>query len=372
MQMDTRFGLTLGADQVCGGCVYHDSSNSVDWNTRRDQLKNILDDAKKRAKVNGATHDCVIGVSGGKDSTFITGYIKENFDINVLLVNCTPDELTDTGEFNLRNLQFMGCDMLSFKANPLLMKKLSLYSFEKFGNVCRPFEQLAQSTVARFALSLKIPLIIMGENGALVWGTSYQKADDNWFGAIHTNTNEGILEAKLWEIEGIESDQLNMFRFPKIEDIEQNNIKAIFLQYYVKEYGPVYNADFSLSRGMRGRYDDKLEDIGRYRIFSSLDDDLMMVNEMLKYLKNGFGRASDDVVDDLRNGRINKKEAITLIKKYDGLCGQKYIDNCCRYLGIPEKHFWQVVDRFVNKNLFAKDDKGIWRPKFTVGEDFDY
>lgn len=213
----------------------------------------------------------------------------------------------------------------------------------------------------------------MGENGALVWGTSYQKADDDWFGVINTNTNDGILSAKIWEIEGIDKKKLNAYRFPDLSQIKEAGIRAIFLQYYIKQYGPVYNADFSVARGMRGRYNDTPEEIGRYRIFSSVDDDLMIVNEMLKYLKNGFGRASDDVVDDLRNNRITWDEGVKLIEKFDGLCGQKYIKYCCEYLEISEEYFWQIVDKHVNKKLFKRNTSGSgprWERKFKVGEDY--
>ena len=373
MQMDTRYGLKLDENQICGGCHYQDSLEKIDWNERKKELDEIINTAIKKAKENGSIYDCCIGVSGGKDSTLIAGYIKENYDANVLLINCAPDHPTKYGEYNVRNLQEMGYDMIQIKADPITTKKLAKYSFEEYGNVCRPYEHLVQATVARIALNFKIPLIIMGENGALVWGTSYQKADDDWFGMVNTNTNQGILEAKIWEIEGVDKRKLNLYRFPSLDEIRKADIRAIFLQYYIKQYGPVYNADFSVARGMKGRYDDKLEDIGRYRIFSSIDEDLMMVNEMLKYLKNGFGRASDDVVDDLRNNRITWDEGVKLIEKFDGLCGQKYIKYCCEYLEISEEYFWQIVDKHVNKKLFKRNTSGSgprWERKFKVGEDY--
>lgn len=373
MQMDTRYGLKLDENQICGGCHYHESLDKIDWNKRKQELADIIENAKKKAKENGSIYDCCIGVSGGKDSTLLACYLKENFDANILLINCSSTPITEDGKYNIENLRNKGLDMLHFMGDPITAKKLALYSFEQYGHICKPLEHLIFSTVTRVALNFKIPLIVMGENGALVWGTSYQKADDDWFGVINTNTNDGILSAKIWEIEGIDKRKLDAYRFPDLSQIKEAGIRAIFLQYYIKQYGPVYNADFSVARGMRGRYNDTPEEIGRYRIFSSVDDDLMIVNEMLKYLKNGFGRASDDVVDDLRNNRITWDEGVKLIEKFDGLCGQKYIKHCCEYLEISEEYFWQIVDKHVNKKLFKRNTSGSgprWERKFKVGEDY--
>ena len=52
-------------------------------------------------------------------------------------------------------------------------------------------------------------------------------------------------------------------------------------------------------------------------------------------------------------------------------CAQKYIDYCCNYLQISEKYFWEVVDKWVNKKLFKKDENGKWVRKFEVGKAFD-
>ena len=43
----------------------------------------------------------------------------------------------------------------------------------------------------------------------------------------------------------------------------------------------------------------------------------------------------------------------------------------CDYLDVTEEEFWEVVDRYVNTDLFYKNEKGKWTPKFTVGTDFE-
>ena len=102
-----------------------------------------------------------------------------------------------------------------------------------------------------------------------------------------------------------------------------------------------------------------------------MDSDLQIANQMIKYLKFGFGFATDEACYDIREGRLTREDAKWLVQEYDGCCGEKYIDITCNYLGITVEEFWSVVDKYVNKKLFFKDDKGKWSPKFTVGEDFD-
>ena len=59
------------------------------------------------------TFDCIIGVSGGKDSTRQALFIREKLKMRPLLVCCTypPEQLTDLGAKNLSNLIKLGFDL---------------------------------------------------------------------------------------------------------------------------------------------------------------------------------------------------------------------------------------------------------------------
>ena len=125
-----------------------------------------------------------------------------------------------------------------------------------------------------------------------------------------------------------------------------------------------------MARGLAGRTED-LHELGRYRRYSGLDSDLVVANQMIKYLKFGFGFATDEACYDIREGRLSREDAVWYVREYDGKCGPKYIQLACDYLSITEKEFWSVVDRFVNRDLFEKDSKGNWHPRFTVGDDYE-
>lgn len=366
LQPNTRPGIKFNEEGICYACLYEEEKKNIDWISREKELKEIAEWAKKTAK--GAYH-CVIGVSGGKDSSFQAVYAKEKLGLNVLLVNSEPDKITEIGKHNIENLINQGFDIIKMRPNPKIIKKLVKESFYKYGNPIKPTEYPLWTSAYIIADKFDIPLVIQGENAALtleVVNTGLGN-DGNALNVNEGNTLAGG-NASDWIDKDIKLEQLYMYQFPDKKRLIDKGIQAIYLQYYVKEWSQVYNADFSIARGLFGRTTEDLHDIGRYRRYSALDSDMQIVNQMLKYYKFGFGFATDEACYDIREGRISREEAIWLVNEYDGKCGEKYIKEFCEYINITLEEFWKVVDTFVNKELFEKDENRKWIPKFKIGE----
>lgn len=366
LQPNTRPGIKFNEEGICYACLYEEEKKNIDWIAREKELKEIAEWAKKTAK--GAYH-CVIGVSGGKDSSFQAVYAKERLGLNVLLVNSEPDKITEIGKYNIENLINQGFDIIKMRPNPKIIKKLVKESFYKYGNPIKPTEYPLWTSAYIIADKFDIPLVIQGENAALTLGVvnSGLGNDGNALNVNEGNTLAGG-NASDWMDEDINLNQLYMYQFPDKKRLIAKGIKAIYLQYYVKEWSQVYNADFSIARGLFGRTTEDLHDIGRYRRYSALDSDMQIVNQMIKYYKFGFGFATDEACYDIREGRISREEAIWLVNEYDGKCGEKYIKEFCEYIDITLEEFWKVVDKYVNKELFKKDENGKWTSKFKIGE----
>lgn len=371
LQPDTRPGVVFDEMGVCYACRYEESKRTIDWESRYKELQIIVNNAKREAVKHGAAYDCVIGVSGGKDSTFQAVYSKEKLGLHPLLVNCAPDEITEVGRKNLDNLNDLGFDILSIKLNPSTCKALARKSFFERGNIVAASEYCLWASAYIIADKFDIPLIIQGENAALTLGAAMnQEKSGNAYSVVQLDTVKGFNSDDLIDEKyGIKKDDLFFYTMPDIESMIKKGIKAIFLQYYLKEWSQVYNADFAVARGLRGRNDD-LHNLGRYRRYTGLDSDLIIANQMIKYLKFGFGFATDEACYDIREGRLTREDAIWYVKEFDGKCGKKYIEKACEYLSLTTEEFWNVVDEFVNKDLFEKID-GKWIPKFTVGEDYE-
>lgn len=368
LQPDTRPGIVFDEHGVCAACNYQDQVyHTIDWEARQKKLHEIAEWAKSKK----APYDCVIGVSGGKDSTFQALYAKEKLGLHVLLVNCEPDGITEVGKKNIENLISKGFDCIKIRTDPKVCKILARKSFYEYGNIVKPSEYPLWVSAFRIALSFDIPLIVQGENAALTLGVSKnQSTDGDAFNVTELNTLAGCT-AEEWIGEGVTEKDLYFYQFPDKKLFAEKDIKAIWLQYYVKEWSQVYNADFAIARGLMGRTTEKLEDIGRYRRYTALDSDIQIVNQMLKYLKLGFGFATDEACYDIREGRLSRDEAKWLVEQYDGKCGKHYIKDACDYMGITVEEFWKETDKWVNKDLFYKDENGKWQPKFKVGEDFN-
>lgn len=372
LQPDTRPGILFNSEGVCYACLYEDSKRDINWAQRESDLKRIAAEARKERIRRGNFYDCVIGVSGGKDSTFQTIYTKEKLGLKPLLVNCAPDEITSVGQHNIDNLGKIsgGTDMITIKTNPVVAKILAKKTFYERGNIIAASEYCLWASAFIIADRFNIPLIIQGENAALTLGTALkQEGNDDAFNVIDTNTLHGFDIQELIKGTDIREEDMYFYKIPDIQGMKKKGIRAVWLQYYTREWSQVYNADFSVARGLLGRMKEDLHDIGRYRRFAALDSDLQIVNQMLKYLKFGFGHATDDACYDIREGRMTRDDAIWYVQEYDGKCGEQYIDQACEYMGITKEEFWRVADQYVNKELFEKDSEGKWIAKFKVGID---
>lgn len=372
LQPDTRPGIAFDEKGICFACLYEEKKKHIDWAERFSELQAIANEAKDKARSKGGIYDCVIGVSGGKDSTFQAVYCKEKLGLNPLLVNCAPDEITEIGRKNIDNLNHLGFDIISLRLNPGVAKALARKSFQEKGNITAAAEYCLWASAYIIAEKFDISLVIQGENAALTLGTALiQEQSDDAFSVVQLDTLGGCNASNLMdESIGATANDLYFYAMPDIEKMKEKGICAIFLQYYAKEWSQVYNADFSIARGLRGRQDD-LRSIGRYRRYTALDNDLVIANQMIKYLKFGFGFATDEACYDIREGRLTREDAIWYVKEYDGRCGEKFIDFACEYLSISKEKFWEIVDGYVNKNLFEKNKEGKWKPRFDVGVDFD-
>ncbi|MCB2297183.1 N-acetyl sugar amidotransferase [Clostridium tagluense] len=371
LQPDTRPGIIFDQNGICYACIYEEEKKKIDWNKREEELRIIVEEAKKKAKERN-TYDCVIGVSGGKDSTFQALYAKEKLGLNALLVNCVPENLTEIGKQNIENLISKGFDIIQLRPNPKIMKELTKKAFYDCGNPVKPSEYPLWASANIIATKFDIPLIIQGENAALTLGVAGKlDTSGDASGVTECDTLAGCNASDLVN-DNIKLNELFMYQFPDKKAMKEKEIKAIYLQYYAKEWSQVTNADFSIARGLWGRATEDLHDIGRYRRYTALDSDIVPLNQMLKYYKFGFGFSTDEACYDIREGRLIREEAVWLVNEYDGKCGEQYIKDFCDYIEISVDEFWEIVDKLVNKKLFYKDEKtGKWLPKFKIGVDYE-
>ena len=355
IQPNTRPGILFSKQGVCGACLWEEEKKKIDWNKRINELNEIVEVAKKK----NANYDCVIGVSGGKDSTKQAITARDNLGLKCLLVNYQPDNITEIGIKNIENLKQLGFDVLSIRPNPKVMQKLVKYDFFNHLNPVKATEFSLYSSAYIVAEKFNIPLVIQGENPGLTVGTSLTGVgkDSDALKAYQLQTlSEGWKE--YLQVDKISEKDLFLFHY-NIEKLISQNAKGIWLQYFLKDWSYRGNAEFSAKYGFKERKKFKPEDIGTYIGFGALDSDLVHVNQMLKFIKFGFGFCMDHVCYDVRDKNLDRKEAVELVLKYDGKCSKKYIEDFCDYAKISEKEFSDTIEKFRGNVWYEKDNKWV-------------
>src|SRR3989304_4265464 len=186
IQPDSRPGIYFNEDGICGACLWEEEKKTIDWNSREKELMQIAIWAKKTTTSN---YDCVIGVSGGKDSTKQALTAKDRLGLRCLLVNNEPEGITDIGNHNIENLKNLGFDVISIRPNPIVMRKLIKRDFYKYLNPVKVTEYSLWSSAYIIADQFNIPLLIQGENPSLTLGVSLTlEPDDNALNADQQNT----------------------------------------------------------------------------------------------------------------------------------------------------------------------------------------
>jgi N-acetyl sugar amidotransferase len=366
LQPDTRPGTTFDERGICPACNYHVSLATVDWDERRRELDEIVAFGKRNAY---SGYDCIVGVSGGKDSTRQAIFVKEVLGMTPLLVNlgCPPEQVTQRGVNNMANMLRHGFDCVSIHPAPQLWRDLMREGFFRYTNWGKSTELALFSSVPRLAIAYQIPLIWWGENPGLQLGDlnvlGRNGADGNNLRNMNTLAGGDIT----WLLKGeVEKNQILQYIYPSKREMERANLRITFLGYFWREWSLLDNGNYSALRGLDVRQEPPWE-IGDPVGVTSLEEDWVTLNQMIKYLKFGFGRVTDYVNEDIRNGRMTRDQGIVLNEKYDGKCADHYIESFVRYIGITVEEFWLQVDKAVNTELFAKEGLGQYRPKFKVG-----
>lgn len=367
LQPDTRPNSFFGDDGVCPACNYFfNVSRDDDWQERYEILQ---DELRKYKRKPGQFFDCIIGVSGGKDSTRQALWVRDKLGLKPLLVCLTypPEQLTERGTDNVSNMIELGFDVVVVALAPQTWKKMLREGFFRFCNWARSSEQAILSAVPQLAIRYGIELIFWGENPGLQLGdmktvgkTGYDGNNLKYMNTVSGGGLDWLLDA------GFKRNELNPYLYPVPEEFEAANIQIIYLGWFWQDWSLINNAMYSCSNGLEVR-DDPVQKTGDLWGVSSLDEDWVTLNQMIKYYKYGFGRVSDYVNEEIRQGRMTRSHGIELLEKYDGACSEEYIEDFCAYIDITTVQFWDVVYKSVNKDLFRIGNDGSIHRKFKVG-----
>jgi N-acetyl sugar amidotransferase len=348
----TKPDLHFDENGVCDACRSQiDKDQNIDWKKREKEFLSLIEKYKTNAD-----YDCVIGVSGGKDSTFQVLKMLE-LGLNPLCVSFMPTIPTKIGKKNLENLNNLGVDLLHIKRNPVVFKKLAKEAFVRTGDNEWQLHIGSITSVAKMAVNFNIPLIIWGESPQIEYGGPAASKNRNVLDRQWLEEFGGLLGNRISDmigIDGLTKKDLSLYTYASDEDINRVGVTGLFLGYYFK-----YDLREVVKKAKKHGFSVKDRPVETtYENFENLDCYSNHLHDYLKYVKYGFGRATDNACQDVRLGYITREEAVRLVNKYDGRLPTKAIRKYLEYTGFTKEEFNKIVDSYTNKRIFKRDENG--------------
>jgi N-acetyl sugar amidotransferase len=354
---DTKPDLSFNTEGVCSACTAFEARDTVDWEARRQEF---LDTVAQYRSTDGGNYDCIVPVSGGKDSTYQVLRLLE-VGMNPLCVTATTDALSEIGRRNIENIKRLGVDYIEVTTNPVVRRKINKLALTQIGDISWP-EHVAIFTIPiRIAVQLGIRLIVWGENPQNEYGGPAAASGDKTLTRRWLEEFGGLLGLRvsdLLEIEGIERRNLIQYTYPDDDALQRSGVTGIFLGYYFPWDGWT-NALIAQANGF-----EVLPTLveGSLANYENLDNHQTGIHDYFKFLKFGFGRATDIANNHIRRGRLDREDAVRMVRTQDGkfpsTCLGKPLEETLAEIDMTIEEFHRVCDQFTNKRLFVVDSRG--------------
>ncbi len=348
----TKPDLHFDENGVCDACQSQVTKDKhIDWEQREKDFVALVEKHKTNSN-----YDCVIGVSGGKDSTFQVLKVLE-LGLNPLCVCFQPSVPTKIGKKNLENLNNLGVDLIHLKRNPVAFKKLAKEAFIRTGDNEWQVHIGSITSVAKMAVNFNVPLIVWGESPQIEYGGPAASKDNNGLDRKWLEEFGGLLGNRISDmigVDGLTEKDLSLYTYPTDEELSRVGVTGVFLGYYFKyDYKKVVKKAREHGFSVKDRPVETT-----YENFENLDCYSNHLHDYLKYVKYGFGRATDNACQDIRLGYISREEGIRLVNKYDGRLPTKAMRKYLEFTGFTQEKFDEIVDSYTNKRIFKRDENG--------------
>lgn len=349
---DTRPDLHFDEDNICDACKSAKQKyEKINWEKRKEEFDELI---KKISNKNNYKYDCLIPVSGGKDSHLTLHYAKNVYKLNPLCICFEPTLPTAIGRENLNNIRELGVDLIHFKQNPKVYNKLIIEGFKRVGDMEWANHMGIWSIPVHFAIKFDIPFIFWGESPQMEYGgantvseINKKDFDEDWlndYGCLNGLRPQDLVD----ESNGISLKDLQLYIYPPREEIAKWGGKGVFMGYFFK-----WNSKENLKtieqigfKRKKGRIEVSYTD------YEKLDCLSMNLHDYLKFLKFGYGRATDSASIQIRNKEISRDEGLRLVEKYDGRYPKECVQTFCEKFNISKKDFDNLCEPFINSSIF--------------------
>tara|TARA_B100000029_G_scaffold516748_1_gene633634 strand:- start:9421 stop:10560 length:1140 start_codon:yes stop_codon:yes gene_type:complete len=349
---DTKPDLSFDEKGICNACNNFKNRENIDWDKRKEEFLSLIEEYKTNEN-----WDCIVPVSGGKDSTFQVIKLLE-LGVKPLCVTSTTCDLSDLGRKNIENIKNLGVDYIEFSPNPAVRRKLNRIGLMEVGDISWP-EHIGIFTIPiRASVNYNVPLVIWGENsqneyGGPAFSTKSKTLDRSWLEEFG-----GLLGLRIRDISdnyGVDHKDLLPYVYPTEDEVKNVGVTGMFLGYFI-EWDGYKNAEIAKQNGFTVSNEIISGSIVNYE---NLDNYQTGIHDYFKFLKFGFGRSSDIASMHIRRNMISRQEAVEKIKINDGKYPSEYLgkklEDILENIKMTVEEFDLICNQFTNKLIFETD-----------------
>ncbi len=351
---------------VCSGCRMHESRHRINWEERERMLRKLLTEYRAKSKAAGNIYDCIVPVSGGKDSHYLVHLIKVLYGLNPLCVTFNHCFNTALGIRNLNNLvRAFGVDLIRFTANPESVRKIARYMVKRVGDITWHYHAGIMTVPFQVSVKYKIPLIVWPEHYGEQTGVF--TLDDmveftKWVRQEHDMRGIEPEDIVNDPASGIAWTDLFPYIYPNDEDLESVGVRGIYITNYFN-WDPKAQSELVIEK--YGFQPLTAKRARTFHLCAKTDDHANEVHDYMKYLKFGYGRATDDASIEIRLGRMSREEGIEMVRQYDHVRPPS-LDTYLKFLSMTEVEFEGALEPMRDLSIWQRRPDGKWRTKDSV------
>ncbi len=355
--------ITFDEQGICSGCRIHEEKDQINWAEREQKLKKILATYKNKS---GNNYDCIIPVSGGKDSYFIVHMIKKVYGMNPLLVSYNKQYNTKEGIRNLSNLRTeLDCDIIYLTVDPEKVKKITRATLREMGSMY--WHCIAGQTVfpVQVAVRFKIPLIIWGAHQGCDQVGMFSHLDEVEMTRKYRKEHDLIgfeAEDLISDSMFLKEEDLKAFMYPHDKEIEKVGVRGIYLNNYVrwdsKKQHELMIKLYNYKTAKQKRTFDTYNDIDCFH-YSDIHD-------YIKFLKWGYGKVTDHACREIRLKRMTREQGIALVEAFQNKepeTLQLFLD----WMAMTKRGFYHFINLHRNPKIWEFNEQtNTWKLKDSI------
>jgi len=354
--------ITFNKENICSGCLIHQEKDQLNWTLRFNKLKKIVSTYRNFQK---DKFDCIVPISGGKDSYFIVHIVKKILNLNPLLVNYNTHYNSEVGIRNLSYLKTkLGCAYFNLTISPKKIKKITYTTLKKFGNIY--WHCIAGQTVfpVQIACKFNIPLIIWGAHQGIDQVGKFSHLDEVEMTRKYRKEHDLFnYEAEdLFRKSNLKKNDLNEFIYPDDNEIFNKGIRGIYLNNFIrwdtKKQHELMIKKYNYETMKLSRTFDSYNNIDCLH-YAGLHD-------YFKYLKLGYSLITDHCSREIRLKRLTRNDAIKKIKIYrDNKVNN--VNFFLKWIGLNYRELNYYFDKHRNTKIWEKI-RNNWNLKNDISE----